>query len=167
VKNKYLSVFIAMLVSSLYFFVHVILDDIFSGVFGTYLRVAINHIIIAVISVLVIKIILKNPREWGLNLWNLRYSIYWGIIFGVVFGLLFNVFLFSTDLVRWNFAAVSESLRSPENIIHFICQLFITGTTEEIVFRGILLTMLMGVFRKGDTYRCFHCCHHNGRIAFL
>lgn len=120
-----------------------LLDTIIGKSIPLYSRDAISHFVLLVITFSVIYLLPGGPVKWGLNLRNWRSSLTLGIVFGLTLGILFSLFSVGAAISRWNFTTLMTQLRNSENLVHLLSQLFLIGTSEELFFRGILVTYLM------------------------
>jgi membrane protease YdiL (CAAX protease family) len=109
---------------------------------------ALSHLFLAALFFGTILFLPGGLRSWGVNLKNWRRSLVLGIILGIGFGILFSVFSFGFKISGWKFSHVLEQLHVRENLIQMVSQLFIVGLSEELYYRGILLTSLTRFFQK-------------------
>lgn len=114
-----------------------------SSQFSLYTRDSISHLIVAAIVFAVMFLLPEGPSKWGLNLKNWRIGLVLGIISGLAFGMLFSFFSSGLNISTWNFGKLITQLKDRGNVIHLLSQLFLIGLSEELFFRGILVTYLM------------------------
>ena len=139
---KLLPVFFTAILSSFFFLSLVLLDAMMKRKIPLYTRDAISHFVIIVIVLGVMYLLPGGPVRWGLNLKNWQRSLLLGIISGLALGILFSLFSFGPNLSQWNFANLVTQLRDRGNVLHLLSQIFLIGLSEELFFRGILVTYL-------------------------
>ncbi len=103
---------------------------------------AFSHLLLTALFIGAISFLPGGLRGWGVNLKNWRKSLVLGIVLGIGFGILFSVFSFGPKIIAWKFSRMLEQFHVPENLIQMVSQLFFVGLSEELYFRGILLTSL-------------------------
>ncbi|MFQ6083020.1 MAG: lysostaphin resistance A-like protein [Candidatus Aminicenantia bacterium] len=108
-----------------------------------YSRTAINHVVLLVIVFAIMHLLPGGPVKWGVNLRDWQRSLILGVILGVAIGILFSLFSYGSNITRWDFINLMTQLKDKENIILLLSQVFIIGFSEELFFRGILVTYLM------------------------
>lgn len=111
-----------------------------------YTRDAVSHFVLISIVIAVMFLLPGGPLKWGLNLNNWQIGLFLGIISGFTFGVLFSLFSHGMNTLAWSFAKLITQIKNKEIIIHLIAQLFLIGLSEELFFRGILVTYFMRHF---------------------
>jgi len=126
----------------------VVLDKMMERSVTLYSRMAISHLIIAAIVLVVIFVLPGGAGKWGLNLKNWQKSLVLGGIIGISIGILFAVFSSGANIIRWNYGKFLSQLRIKDNAVQFLSQLLLVGLSEELFFRGILVTYLMKKYAR-------------------
>jgi len=137
---KLFPLFFAALLSSIFFMSIVLLDKVMEKSIAPYLRITLSHLILLCIIVVAIYLL---PGEWGLNLKNWQKSLILGSVLGISLGIIFSLFLYRVNILHWNFVNLIVRLKDKQNLILLLTQLLVVGTTEELFFRGILMTYFM------------------------
>lgn len=109
---------------------------------------ALSHLLLTALFIMTISFLPGGLRGWGINLKNWRRSLVLGIILGIGFGILFSVFSLGLKISEWKFSHLLEQFHVRENLVQMVSQLFLVGLSEELYFRGILLTSLKSLLPK-------------------
>jgi len=131
------------ILSSSFFWIMVLLDKIMEKRVSLYSRVAISHFIILFIIFVVIYLLPGGAAEWGVNLRHWQIGLTLGIILGLTIGVLFSFLSQGTNISHWNVTNVITQLKDKQNLIHLLSQIFLIGLSEELFFRGLLVTYFM------------------------
>lgn len=143
-----LLVLYVVVLPSIFFWSLVGLDKIGEKWLSQGCRMALSHLLLAALFLGAMSFLPGGLRGWGVNLKNWRKSLVLGLILGIGFGILFALFSFGPKLIGWKLSYALEQLRVRENLIQMVSQLFLVGLSEELYYRGILLTSLANFFSK-------------------
>lgn len=146
--EKLLPILYAAILSTAFFMSLVLLDTILEWKIALYTREAISHLVIIVVVLSVFIFLPGGYANWGLNLKNLKESLILGVISGLAFGILFSLFSYGQGISGWNFTRLMSQLGERENLGHLLSQMFLVGTSEELFFRGLLVTFLMRQYTR-------------------
>lgn len=141
--SKLLPVLYTAILSTSFFMTIVLLDTIMKRKISLYTRDAISHFVIIVIVFVIMYLLPGKFVQWGVNLSNWQKSLLLGIILGLAIGILFSLFSYGLNLSKWNFTNLVTQLKERGNVTHLLAQIFLIGLSEELFFRGILVTYLM------------------------
>lgn len=141
--TKITPVFYAAILSSAFFMSIVLLDILMEKSIAPYSRVAISHIILFFVVFIVMWLLPGGPKQWGLNSRRWQTGILLGITLGLALGMLFSFLSYGTNIGQWNVTNVVNQLKERQIIILLLSQIFLIGLSEEVFFRGILVTYLM------------------------
>jgi len=136
-------VFCTAILSSSFFWIMVLLDKTMEKRVSVYSRVAISHVIIFFIILVVLYLLPGRLAEWGVNLGHWQTSLTLGIILGLTIGVVFSLFSHGTNITHWSVTGVITQLKDKQNLVHLLSQIFLIGLSEELFFRGLLVTYLM------------------------
>jgi membrane protease YdiL (CAAX protease family) len=143
-----LLVLYAAVYPSLFFWSLVGLDKIEERWLSPSFQMALSHLLLIALFIGAISFLPGGLRGSGVNLKNWRKSLVLGIILGIGFGILFSVFSLGPKISAWKFNHMLEQFHVRENLIQMVSQFFLVGLSEELYFRGILLTSLKSFFSK-------------------
>jgi membrane protease YdiL (CAAX protease family) len=143
-----LLIFYAAAFPSLFFWSLVGLDKIEERWLSPGFQMALSHLLLTALFIGAISLLPGGLRDWGINLKNWRRSLVLGIILGIGFGILFSAFSLGPKISAWKFSHMLEQFHVRENLIQMVSQVFLVGLSEELYFRGILLTSLKSFFSK-------------------
>lgn len=124
-----------------FFWSLVLLDRLMEKTFSPNSRVAISHIFM-LFFILAIMCISGGPTRWGVNLKHWQTSLVLGLFLGLTVGILFSLISYGTNITQWTIANVITRLGDRQNLILLLSQILVVGTSEELFFRGILVTYL-------------------------
>jgi len=124
----------------------VLMDNLMRERVALYSRVAISHLAILFAIFAVMRLLPGGPKEWGINVKHWRGSLLLGVVLGLAIGLLFSLFTHGTAIRHWSATDVMIQLNDKQNVIFLLSQIFLIGTSEELFFRGILVTYLMKLY---------------------
>jgi membrane protease YdiL (CAAX protease family) len=141
-------IFLSVFLSSAFFMSLVGLDKILEKRMSVMARMAINHLMLIVVIFVFLYLLPGGLRKWGMNLNNWRKSLWLGLASGLVIGVLFSFFSYGATLLRWNWVKFVAGFKAKENLIEWLSQLLLVGTSEEMFFRGFLVTWLMKKYSK-------------------
>ena len=145
---RFLMIIFLAFFSSVFFWTLVYLDKVMEKKISLWSRVAISHLVIIIVVSSILIIMPGGLRAWGINIRDWRKSLLLGLFSGLSIGILFSLFSYGTNICRWNLMKLMTSIRSKENIVQLLTQLFLVGTSEELFFRGLLVTYLMRKYSK-------------------
>jgi membrane protease YdiL (CAAX protease family) len=140
--------FYAVVCPSLFFWSLVGLDKLDERWLSPSFQMALSHLLLSALFIGAISFLPGGLSGWGVNLKNWRRSLFLSIILGIGFGILFSVFSLGPKISAWKFSHMLGQFHVRENLIQMVSQLFLVGLSEELYFRGILLTSLKSFFSK-------------------
>lgn len=129
-----------------FFFVLVLLDELLGDALPVYSRDAVSHLAVLVIVVSAMRLLPEGLANWGVNLRNWRSGLTLGVLFGLGFAVLFSLFSYGPDIERWHLTNFLAALDDGQNVLGLLSQLFLVSSSEELLFRGILVTYLMRAY---------------------
>jgi len=119
---------------------------------GAFLYITLHHIYQALISIGCIVVLVKVMRlsfsDFGFNTSQWRYAIkrvlqFCGIWFLIQGSIALVIMLSGTEPAPFSFPLTARNFTS-----HFLFQILISGTSEEILYRSLVMTTIMYLVRK-------------------
>jgi membrane protease YdiL (CAAX protease family) len=148
IAHHIIYIIIAASLSSMFFMALVGMDKALEKSIPVNTRMAVSHLALIIIVFFVLYFLPGGLGKWGMNLNNWQKSLWLGLASGLVIGILFSFFSYGASLVHWHFMKLTASLKARENMIDALSQLLLVGTSEEMFFRGFLVTLLMKKYPK-------------------
>jgi membrane protease YdiL (CAAX protease family) len=141
-------ILLSALLSSAFFMALVGLDKILEKRLAVNARMAIGHLVLIVVIFVFLCLLPGGLGRWGMNLDSWRKSLCIGLVSGLVIGVPFSFFSYGATLLRWNWVKLVAGFKVKENLIEWLSQLLLIGTSEEMFFRGFLVTWLMKKYSR-------------------